>query len=102
MNFRDFSGLVFVFLAVCLAPAFSFAADSGLDDPLAGSDESQVVTRDTSWTIEELADNIGGFSHVSVAADGPEELLRRRQHRPDVGEDRGFRRELRTRQHLAM
>lgn len=72
MIFRDCSGFVVVLLACCLVPASSFAADSGLDDPLAGSGESQVVTRDTSWAIEELAGNIGGFSHVSVAADGPD------------------------------
>jgi len=71
MSLRDFFGLVVVLMVGCLAPAFSFAADSGLDDPLAGSGERQVVTRDTPWTIEELAGNIGAFSHVSVAADGP-------------------------------
>jgi len=71
MSLRYLSGLVAVLVVGGLGTVFSFGADSGLDDPLAGSGESHVVTRDTPWTIEELAGNIGAFSHVSVAADGP-------------------------------
>ncbi len=68
---RCVSCLVAVFLIGCLEPTTSFGVDICQGDSSSLEVKSRADNRDALWSVEKIADDIGGFSHVSVAADGP-------------------------------